>query len=75
MRREGLFGFVGFVGGRILMGRFILFRPILSLPSRRIVEFYLYVVATKIVPPIVLFLVDVSGSMMASVSTNIWNKK
>ena len=53
---------------------FTLYHPILNIVSLKMVRFKTTLASTKIVPPIILFLIDISGSMTSSIYTDLWSK-
>jgi len=71
---EILFGRADFVKNKIKMNPFILFLPISSIAFRRMVTLPLIEASAKIIPPIILFLIDISGSMTSSIYTDLWTK-
>jgi hypothetical protein len=69
-----LHGIADFVKKKIKISKFTLFLQILSIVFQKIVIFVLIKESTKIVPPIILLLVDISGSMTSSIYTDLWTK-
>jgi hypothetical protein len=67
-------GYADFAKNQTKINPFTLSHPILSIASRKIVPFRSNSVSTKIVPPILLFLIDISGSMTSSIYTDILTK-
>ncbi len=71
---EKLFGTVVSVKKRTKILQFTLFLPTSNIVLQKMVCYLLIKESTKIVPPIILFLIDISGSMTSSIYTDILGK-
>ena len=67
-------GTADFVKDKTKIQNFTLYLLTSSTCSKKIVLLIFIEDSTKIVPPIVLFLIDISGSMTSSIFTDLWNK-
>ena len=67
-------GYADFAKNQTKINPFTLSHPILSIVSRKMVPFRSNSASTKIVPPIILFLIDISGSMTSSIYADILTK-
>ena len=67
-------GVVGFANNKIKTHSSTLYLRTLSAAFKKMVLSVIYEASTKIIPPIILFLIDISGSMTSSIYTDLWRR-
>jgi hypothetical protein len=72
--KEILCGHVDSAKNKTGINQFTLSHQTLNIVSLKIVTYQTNLVPTKIIPPIILFLIDISGSMTSSIYTDLWTK-